>query len=165
MSPLANQDPLAQLNDIVGPSAPNWFPPAPIYWGLLLSLMVLIFIAYILLKQYQKRQKKQQVLLNKLSLLEQQQADFIHLNQLLKAAALSYFPRADVASLHGEKWFDFLQKQSASPVFSDKQHFVLRLYQVGSQTAEKDDYSAARKWITALPKQIKKQTRKGKKDV
>ncbi|WP_022942875.1 DUF4381 domain-containing protein [Psychromonas hadalis] len=165
MSPLANQDPLAQLNDIIGPNAPSWFPPAPIYWGLLLFFMALIFITYAFLKQHQKHQKKQKTLLNKLHQLEQQQANFIRLNQLLKAAALSYFPREEVASLHGEQWFDFLQKYSTSPLLGNKQHFVQRLYQVDIEALDKDDYRAAKKWITTLPKQIKKQSQKGKKDV
>ncbi|MCP5076879.1 MAG: DUF4381 domain-containing protein [Psychromonas sp.] len=160
MSPLANQDPLAQLNDIIAPTAPNWFPPAPIYWALLLISATLIFVVYYILKKRHQQQKLQKIHLSKLADLQQTEASFVALNQLLKGCALSYFSRNEVASLHGELWFDFLQKYSASPLFGNKQDYVQRLYQVDIQSADENDYSAAKNWISALPIQLKKQNKK-----
>lgn len=156
MSPLANQDPLAQLNDIIGPSTPNWFPPAPIYWILLCVILTALGIAYYCFKQHHKQKKIKQAQLLKLTHLKQQQVDFITLNQLLKGCALAYFPRNDVASLHGEAWYDFLQKYSDAPLFDSKQAFIKRLYQKTDQSANETDFIDAKKWINELPKQIKK---------
>jgi len=156
MSPLANQDPLAQLNDIIAPSAPSWFPPAPIYWVLLIVLISSLYAGYYFFKKNQQQRRLRQSQLHTLAKLEQQGADFIALNQLLKGCALSYYPRVDVASLHGARWFNFLQQHSAIPIFKDEQHFMARLYQPEKQACNKDDFIDAKKWITALPKQIKK---------
>ena len=156
MSPLANQDPLAQLNDIIAPTAPSWFPPAPIYWCLLiLTICLVIGVLY----YFKKQQKQRQILKSQLALLselEQQQVDFIVLNQLLKGCALNYLPRSEVASLHGAQWFDFLQQHSDVAIFKDKQDFMTRLYQAECQATQDVDFIEAKKWITALPKQIKK---------
>ncbi|GLS89730.1 hypothetical protein GCM10007916_07970 [Psychromonas marina] len=156
MSPLANQDPLAQLNDIIGPSTPSWFPPAPIYWLLLCVTIIVLGVSYYFLKKYHQQQKIKQSHLLKLAQLKQQQIDFISLNQLLKGCALTYFPRSDVASLHGEAWFDFLQKHSDVTLFDSKQAFIKRLYQNANQPASETDFIDAKKWISTLPKQIKK---------
>ena len=156
MSPLANQDPLAQLNDIIAPTAPHWFPPAPIYWVLLALTFVALFVVFYLTKKLKKQQQLQKSQLAKLSLLRQQQASFIELNQLLKGCVLTYFSREKVASLHGEQWFYFLQKYSTTPLFNDKQAFMARLYQTDILTVDEQDYAAAKKWISELPKQIKK---------
>lgn len=156
MSPLANQDPLAQLNDIIAPTAPSWFPPAPIYWVLLLVLVASIFTSYYFVKKYQQQHKLQKLQLNKLQQLEQQHVDFITLNKLLKGCVLSYFPRSEVASLHGTSWFYFLQKHSNFPIFNNKQDFMTRLYQDKCPATQQSDFIEAKKWITALPKQIKK---------
>lgn len=156
MSPLANQDPLAQLNDIIAPNTPNWFPPAPIYWVLFFVSIALIVVAVLLFKKVKKNKKRQQIQLQKLQQLQQSKADFITLNQLLKGCALAYFPRKDVASLHGEQWFDFLQKHADFTVFNNKQTFLARLYQDQQQTCQSSDFNDAKKWISALPKQIKK---------
>lgn len=156
MSPLANQDPLAQLNDIIGPSTPSWFPPAPIYWLLLCVTLITFGVSYYFFKKNHQQQKIKQSHLLKLAQLKQQQVDFIKLNQLLKGCALTYFPRSDVASLHGEAWFDFLQKHSDFILFDSKQVFIKRLYQNADQPATETDFIEAKKWISALPKQIKK---------
>jgi len=160
MSPLANQDPLTQLNDIIAPTAPHWFPPAPIYWGLLLLIIALVCGIYFVVKNQMQQQKRLKLHLSKLQNLQQTDANFIVLNQLLKGCALSYFSRDEVASLHGESWFDFIQKYSAAPIFGNKQDFIQRLYQVDVQSVKKSEYSAAKNWIVALPKQIKKHNNK-----
>ena len=156
MSPLDNQDPLAQLNDIIGPSAPNWFPPAFIYWLLLALIIVVVAASIYFYKKYKKQHQLQKSQLAKLSQLQQQKIDFIALNQLLKGCALAYFTRSEVASLHGEQWFEFLQKHSDFIIFKDKKEFMQRLYQSNNQATNESDFIDAKKWITALPKQIKK---------
>lgn len=166
MSQLANQDPLAQLNDIIAPTAPSGFPPAPIYWVISLITIAIIIIAYYVIKNKKQHQKIQKTQLLKLKQLQQQQESFIALNQLLKGCALSYFDRNEVASLHGEQWFNFLQQYSTFPIFDSKEAFLQRLYQTENQLVDESDYIAAKNWISTLPKQIKKHNKKqGIKDV
>jgi hypothetical protein len=164
MSPLANQDPLAQLNDIIAPAVPSWFPPAPVYWVLLLITITAIFIvyyfAYHLPKKGRLQQKQQKNQLAELKKLQMQQANFIALNQLLKGCVLTYFSRDEVASLHGEQWFEFLQKYATTPIFKTKQEFMQRLYQADIHTIDDKEYSDAKRWIIELPKQIKKHNKK-----
>lgn len=159
MSP-ANQDPLAQLNDIIAPSAPHWWPPAAIYWLLLIAFAVLIIGAIYLFNKVKKEGLKQQQALQKLQQLKQANANFISLNQLLKGVALLYFPRQQVASLHSEKWFDFLHCYAASPIFESKQAFLKRLYSQGAQDCSDNDFAQVKIWIKNLPRQIKKQQKK-----
>lgn len=156
MSPIANQDPLAQLNDIIAPTTPHWFPPAPIYWLLALLTMASVVTLFYIIKKYKIEHKLQKVQLRKLQQLQQQQINFVALNQLLKGCVLHYFSREEVASLHGELWFEFLQKYATTPIFKNKQNFMRRLYQTDIHAAPESDFLEAKKWIIELPKQIKK---------
>ena len=80
--------------------------------GLLLALAIgLVVASYYFFQQHQKQQKIRKSQLDKLAQLKQQNVNFIALNQLLKGCALGYFPRCEVASLHGEQWFDFSKIQ------------------------------------------------------
>ena len=163
MSPLAN--PLAQLNDIIAPTAASPWPPAPICWLLFSALLLLLIAAVYLFKRTQQQRQKQQQALTQLQRLQNEQADFIALNQLLKGVTLSYFPRQQVASLHGEQWFDFLQHYAATPLFADKQAFLRRLYQDSGQPCCDDDFVQAKRWIKTLPKQLKKQHKEANRHV
>ncbi|ABM04520.1 conserved hypothetical protein [Psychromonas ingrahamii 37] len=156
MSLQNNQNPLAQLNDILAPSLPSFWPPALIYWFLLSAVIICLLGSVYLFKKHKTQKVKQKKALKQLIHLQQSNADFITLNQLLKGVALLYFPRGQVASLHGEQWFDFLQSYSQTPLFNDKPHFIKRLYDNPAPACSKGDFEQAKKWITGLHKQIKK---------
>jgi leucyl aminopeptidase len=151
-----NQNPLAQLNDIQALSLPSFWPPAAIYWFLLSAVIIFLLLFAYLFKKYKKQKVKQKMALQQLIDLQQSNADFILLNQLLKGVALLYFPRTQVASLHGEQWFDFLQFYAKAPLFDNKQHFIKRLYNSPAPVCSSSDFEQARQWITSLHKQIKK---------
>lgn len=160
MSPLDKQNPLAQLNDIISPNSANIWPPAPIYWLLLIVLLLLLSASIYFFKQYAKQRKKQQLALQKLQQLKNNKANFVSLNQLLKGVALQYFPRTQVASLHGEQWFIFLQTYAATPLFESNAAFQKRLYSENDQPCSSDDFVQSKRWIKQLPKQIKKHLKK-----
>ncbi len=162
MSVQNNPNPLAQLNDIVAPSAPSFWPLPPVYWLLLTMVIIALLLLLFLWKKHKKQRIIQKNALQQLQELQQSQANFVSLNQLLKGVALAYFPRRQVASLHGGLWFDFLQSYAQSPLFGNKQKFIERLYQQHDQPCSADDFVQARKWITGLPKQITKLTGKNK---
>ncbi|ARM34226.1 DUF4381 domain-containing protein [Legionella longbeachae] len=112
---MANTDPLAQLKDIHLPTPIGWWPLAP-GWYVVIALMVLIFIfvfywiyknhrnakakncALILLMNYQKEYEKE----HNVALTS------ARISELLRRVALVYYPRGEVASLHGENWLRFL---------------------------------------------------------
>ena len=165
MSPLAKQNPLSQLNDIIAPTTANPWPPAPIYWLLLLVLVLLVAASVYLFKRFKKQRIKQQQALKKLQQLQKDNANFILLNQLIKGVTLLYFPRRQVASLHGEHWFDFLQTYAASPLFDSKQAFLKRLYTNSEQPCSPNDFAQTKIWIKQLPKQIKKHHKEASNNV
>lgn len=164
MSPLANQNPLAQLNDIIAPTTASQWPPAPIYWFLLSALVVVIIASVYLVKRIKQQRQKQRQALQKLQQLQADNSSFIALNQLLKGVALLYFPRQAVASLHGELWFDFLQSYSEKKLFTSKEIFLKRLYS-SEQNCSADDFAQSKIWIKQLPKQIKKHNKEANKHV
>lgn len=153
--------PLENLNDITGPVAPSAWPPAPLYWLLLTVFLVVITGAIFAFKKFKKESQKQQQLLNELNKLQQNKGDFIALNQLLKATSLRYFPRIQVASLHGDTWFNFLQNYSEQQLFNNKELFTKRLYSTSSECTT-DDYKTVKQWIKELPKQIRKKQKADK---
>lgn len=165
MSPLANQDPLAQLNDIIAPNTASFWPLAPIYWALLVLIVALLVGIIYLIKHGKKERLKQQSALLKLQELQVNNANFIVLNQLIKGVALHYFPRRQVASLHSQAWFDFLQRYATSPIFQDQKTFLMRLYQDNDPTCSELDFVQTKQWIKQLPKQIKKQRKEANKHV
>jgi len=165
MSPLANQNPLAQLNDIIAPTTASPWPPAPFYWGLLVALSIFIVAVVYLVKRIKKHRERQQQALLKLRQLQSEKADFILLNQLIKGVALNYFPRQQVASLHSDAWFDFLQRYSATPLFINKDVFLERLYQYSNSPCSAEDFIQVKSWIKQLPKQINKHTKEANSHV
>ena len=165
MSPLANQNSLAQLNDIIAPTAASPWPPAPFYWVLLIISIIAIGGLIYIFKKIKKQRLKQQTALLKLRQLQTGDTNFIMLNQLIKGVALSYFPRQQVASLHGKQWFDFIQQYAADPIFDNQEAFLKRLYQTPSHPCCKDDFSQTKNWIKKLPKQINEQRKKANKNV
>jgi len=165
MSPLANQNPLAQLNDIIAPTAASPWPPAPFYWVILVVLIIAIVALVYLVKRIKKQRVRQQQALLKLRQLQAENADFILLNQLIKGVALSYFPREQVASLHSDAWFDFLQRYSTTPLFINKDVFLQRLYQYSNTPCSAEDFIQVKNWIKQLPKQIKKHTKEANNHV
>ena len=112
-------DALAQLKDINFPPAIGWWPLAR-GWYLVMAL-IFILVVFFLYRAYQRylngRAKKQA--LNLLELYATQyakegttQLTSARISELLKRVALVYYPRQQVASIHGQDWIDFLNKTS-----------------------------------------------------
>lgn len=142
---------------IVPAQAPSAWPPATIYWLILAAIIVLGVLTLVLIKGYIKRQKIVKQALLSLQQLQQQDASFAQLNQLLKGLCLHYYSRQQVASITGQAWFMFLQEHHAQQdmtLFENQDEFCLRLYQQNSTCSEKD-FESAKKWIQAFPKQVK----------
>lgn len=104
-----------RLRDIHLPEPVSWWPPAPGWWALL-ALSILSFLALRYIYKIKRRRRIRVAALvafKKLSNGFAQQPDTNRLAKdlsiLLRRICLSYFPRAEVAGLTGEKWLLFLE--------------------------------------------------------
>ena len=154
--PTPNNNPFEQI--ILPTDVPSAWPPAPVYWLILIVTIVVLLVITWLIKRHIKNTKiVKQALTELANLRSQKTASFSELNQLLKGLCLQYYPREAVASLSGEAWFDFIERHNAtsnSPVFENKSVFCERLYAGNSQCVEKD-FISARKWLESFPAQCK----------
>ncbi len=105
------------LRDIHLPTAVDWWPPAPGWWILLLTLLIAMAALLVLKYLRQRRKALRTVALRELALLEQryrETGDARHmleqLSSLVRRVALSYLPRDQVASLTGEAWLQSLDR-------------------------------------------------------
>lgn len=160
-SPQANPM-LAQMKDIVlPPEVPAW-PPAPWVWAVALLLVLILAMA---IWFWRKRRAARQAwlqprdealsLLGSLSPATEQFA--LELSALLKRAALSYFPRAEVASLTGAAWTDFLNQRLPSNAQGNFSLLQRSAYQPAPMAkADAEALKAlAEQWLIALPQTAK----------
>jgi hypothetical protein len=125
------EDPLSELADIHVPDAVSFWPPAPGWW--VLAAIVLGLLAYAAFLQFRRWQQGQRLkaALHELQRLQQQWqltpdaeranklAQVLHTcNSVLKRVALVHYPAAQVASLNGQAWLNFLDHSGNTQQFS-----------------------------------------------
>ncbi|MCC4859044.1 DUF4381 domain-containing protein [Vibrio splendidus] len=110
------------LSPIITPSAPTWWPLAWGWWAVIITAIALIAIVFFIVK---RRQKNQQAKNEALACLRNSQPSNTlspsAAQDIVRQAALSYFPRDKVAGLSGDDWLAFLDEQLAKPLFAAKQ--------------------------------------------
>ena len=103
-----NQDEMGldRLNEIVSVEMVPWFPSTLIAWLIILSIVcaTLIFL-FAWLRKYRNTAYQREAIRE----LRSAQSS-VEVSVILKRSALQAFPRESVASLTGEKWFDWLQE-------------------------------------------------------
>lgn len=129
---MAKAEPLAQLKDIHLPDPVSWWPLAPGWYGLI--LLVLIFtvsLGYFLYRRHLNALAKNQALQLLKTYSEHYEKDrntqltSARISELLKRVALVYYPRAEVASMHGDLWIEFLNKTSKGIDFQPVKSMLL----------------------------------------
>ncbi|WP_454781426.1 DUF4381 domain-containing protein [Legionella sp. WA2022007384] len=152
---MVNTAPLAQLKDIHLPPPIGWWPMAP-GWYILTGVILFLatVLAYVFYKKHRNTLAKKQALL----LLNHYQHQYeqeqngaqasAHISELLRRVALVYYPREQVASLHGEEWLKFLNETSKNIDFNLVKELLL---DAPFKTQEKMDlnplFNAAQLWI------------------
>jgi len=102
-------DPLAQLEDILLPSAvPSW-PPAWGWWLLGLMLLALVVIVIVVAIRHRRFYAVKRAALRAAASI----SNASEANQLLKVTCIHYFGHDKVAALYGEEWRRFLLSRLA----------------------------------------------------
>jgi hypothetical protein len=117
---------LDQLHDIiVAPLVPWWPPASGWYW--VLGLMVVMLLATLItgLMRWQHNRYRREALVElarqeaALENPERRPGVLLDCAELLKRTAVTAFPREDVATLTGLKWFEFLDDTARGSRFRD----------------------------------------------
>lgn len=116
---MSDSSSLQNLNDIVVPATVAWWPLAPAWY--LLAVVTLFFTLWMCWRrwrQWKTDQYRREALksLHSLRVVADRQA-LQQIPGLIKRAALSCWPRADVAALSGRQWHEFLDRSSATNQF------------------------------------------------
>ncbi|WP_058534094.1 DUF4381 domain-containing protein [Legionella saoudiensis] len=130
---MANQnDPLAQLKDIHLPDAIGWWPLAPGWYAvMLLSVLLLLILAFYLRRRWRYALAKKQALVLLAAYQESYEKEHnapissAQISELLRRVALVYYPRAEVASLYGDAWLQFLKQTSKGIDFDSVRTLLL----------------------------------------
>lgn len=109
------QSSLLPLNALHLPPAPSWFPLAWGWWAALAAVVVSLFVILLLIRWNKKRLAPKKTALRLLAN-GQKPSEAI---ELVRQAALCYYPREEIAQLTGKEWYDFLDSQMAQPCFVD----------------------------------------------
>lgn len=148
-------DPLAQLKDIHLPAPISWWPLAPGWYVVIaLALILTLLLTYQMYKKHRYALAKKQAL----SLLALYQEQYekkphapetsAHISELLRRVALVYYPRKEVASLHGEAWLHFLNQTGKDIDFSSVRTMLLDApFQADNNINLKPLFIKAQQWI------------------
>ncbi|ARP39872.1 DUF4381 domain-containing protein [Vibrio syngnathi] len=110
------------LSPVIAPDAPTWWPLAWGWWALIITATALIALVFFMVKRRQINQQAKQEALARLHNNQSSNALSPSTAQdIVRQAALSYFPREKVAGLAGDDWLKFLDAQLKNPLFVEKQ--------------------------------------------
>ncbi|MEZ8466554.1 DUF4381 domain-containing protein [Vibrio splendidus] len=110
------------LSPVIAPDAPTWWPLAWGWWAVIITAIFLIALVFFILKRRKNNQQAKQEALSYFS--NSQSQDGLSPSKaqdIVRQAALSYFPREKIAGLSGDDWLKFLDAQLAKPLFAAKQ--------------------------------------------
>ncbi|MGF1696589.1 DUF4381 domain-containing protein [Vibrio kyushuensis] len=107
---------LLALNDLKLPSLPSWFPLAWGWWASALAVIFTLVLIVALFKWNKRRLAPKQTALKLLKQGQTVETPSAAI-ELVRQAALCYFPREHIAHLTGRDWYVFLDSQLDNPMF------------------------------------------------
>ena len=110
-----NKDSLLPLNPMYLPDLPSWFPVAWGWWASVSATLLCLLSMWLLYRWNKKRLAPKKAALRLIQAGEKPAEAF----ELLRQAALCYYPREEVAKLTGKEWYAFLDTQVKAPLFLD----------------------------------------------
>lgn len=153
---------LNRLHDIIVPTPVPWWPPAPgWYWVMALAFIVLVAVLFTGFIRWQRNRYRREALAE----LARQEAALknpelrapalLALSELLKRTALTVFPREQVATLTGPKWFEFLDLTAKGAHFRDALGALLEKAIYDPRTADTLDLQKLHSLVEAIRHWIK----------
>ncbi|MBL4903252.1 MAG: DUF4381 domain-containing protein [Desulfocapsa sp.] len=136
---------LQNLHDIISPNPVSWLPPAPGWYALGLTILLLVSWFSALKYQSWKNNKYRREALIELDEIEKELLNSTSAQQLLpllpkliKRTAIAAYGRSAVASLTGDDWLGFLDKTVSTQIFTKGSGLLLNdcSYQPAAQLAE-----------------------------
>lgn len=144
-----------QLRDIHLPASPELWPPAPGWWIVGITALVLLLLLGFRLFRFWQRRRLQKEAIASLDALQRDYDDeqipqfLAAVSVLLRRVAIMKFPRQQVASLTGRGWLSFLDLHGGDGQYSNGAGSVLAdgPYARNSNVDKEALLSLARKWI------------------
>lgn len=153
---------LTALHDIHLPAPIGWWPLAPGWYLLVASMVMTSFIFVFLIRRFYFNGRAKRAALHTLAAYERayllDKNGPVHsaaISALLKRVALAYYPRTDVAGLHGEAWITFLNGSVQGDNFNSVRTLLLELPYLSPGKGYRPSrihnlaplFNMARKWI------------------
>lgn len=145
---------LQNLSDIVVPGPVAWWPPAPGWYVLAaLAMLVLAWLGWNRWRRWTRNRYRREALQSLAEIRAMGTAEGAQaLPGLLKRAALTAWPRSEVAALTGANWHRFLDRSGGMDRFSAGSGRALdRLAYGGAEALGRDEladlYGAAELWL------------------
>ena len=119
-------EPTLNLRDIHLPDPISWWPIAPGWWLLIITVLIIAVIVFLARKIYRSKQLKRDIHAE-LGVIKQQFQQTQNRSQLAKSlsillrrASISFYPAKDIAGLTGESWLAYLDDTNANPIKDKK---------------------------------------------
>lgn len=156
---------LAQLADIHLPEPISYWPPAIGWWVLAAIALVLLALIVRKLAAIRRQQKICQYALAELDRcydafsnaepagIEQSRLNYVNqFNAVVRRVALVHYPQANVASLDGAAWVDFIRQKGESSLMNEEIAAALQYGRFQKKCDVDVDamQSFGREWITSL---------------
>lgn len=140
------------LQSIQLPEPPSFWPLAWGWWSLIATVCIALMVTITLWKWHKKRMRAKKAALALLNL-EKNTISPSGAMEIVRQAALSYYPRSRVAHLSGEEWLRFLDSQLTNNSFATNQaDWIVALYQKNSEFDRDKMINQCEHWLAnALP--------------
>ncbi len=154
---------LLDLNALQLPEAPSWLPLSWGWWATFAGIVVAFIAVAVFVRWKKKRMAPKKTALRLLNPALGQQTPSAAI-ELVRQAALCYYPRDQVAHLTGPDWYSFLDSQVDNPIFMKNESIWQQaLYQKQKVENAQDLIADCYQWVeTALPPQKRRLASVGK---